>query len=79
MFRRLPLLALALLLWVAPAFAQGCAMCYTSALGASPKGQRALSRAVIVLLVPPVGMMTLLVGAGFHYARRRDRDSRPTR
>jgi hypothetical protein len=66
------LLAFLLLLWAAPAFAQGCAMCYTSALGASPKGQRALSHAVVVLLIPPVGMMTLLVGAGFHYARRRD-------
>ena len=69
---RLPLIALALLMWVTPAVAQGCAMCYTSALGASPAGQRALSRAIIVLLLPPVGMMTLLVGAGFRYARRRD-------
>jgi hypothetical protein len=64
--------ALSLALWAAPAFSQGCAMCYTSALGASPRGQRALSRAVIVLLLPPVGMMALLVGAGFRYAQRRD-------
>jgi hypothetical protein len=69
---RLAVITCALLMWETPAIAQGCAMCYTSALGASPKGQRALSRAIVVLLLPPVGMMTLLVGAGFRYARRRD-------
>ena len=69
---RLAFLALLVGLATAPAFAQGCAMCYTSALGASPKSQKALSRAVTVLLVPPVGMMCALVGAGFLYARRRD-------
>ena len=66
-------LVLAGALWTVPAFGQGCAMCYQSALGASPKSQRALTRGVGVLLVPPVSMMTLLVGAGFMYARKRDR------
>ena len=70
---RLGLLMLGSALWAAPAFGQGCAMCYQSALGASPKSQRALTKGVGVLLVPPVGMMTLLVGAGFIYARKRDR------
>ena len=70
---RLALLLLGSALWAAPAFGQGCAMCYQSALGASPKSQRALTRGVGVLLVPPVGMMSLLVGAGFVYARKRDR------
>jgi hypothetical protein len=69
---RLAILGFALLLWGAPAFAQGCAMCYTSALGADPKSQKALSRAVVVLLVPPVGMMSILIGAGFIYARKHD-------
>jgi hypothetical protein len=69
---RLAVLLFGVLLWGVPAFSQGCAMCYTSALGASPRGQRALSRAVLVLLIPPVGMMFLLVGAGFQYAKRRD-------
>ena len=72
MKRRLAILGFALALWAAPAFGQGCAMCYTSALGADPKSQKALSKAVIVLLVPPVGMMSILIGAGFVYARRRD-------
>jgi hypothetical protein len=69
---RLAILGFALALWAAPAFAQGCAMCYTSALGADPKSQKALSKAVVVLLIPPVGMMSILIGAGFLYARKRD-------
>jgi len=69
---RLAILGFALAMWAAPAFAQGCAMCYTSALGTTPKSQRALSKGVVVLLVPPVGMMSILIGAGFVYARKRD-------
>ena len=69
---RLPILGFALAMWATPAFAQGCAMCYTSALGTTPKSQRALSKGVVVLLVPPVGMMSILIGAGFVYARKRD-------
>lgn len=70
---RIAAAGLALMLWAAPAFGQGCAMCYSSALGASAKGQRAMSRAVTILLIPPVGMMIGLVGIGALYARRRDR------
>ncbi|HLK33222.1 MAG TPA: hypothetical protein VKT29_09045 [Terriglobales bacterium] len=69
---RLAILGFSLALWAAPAMAQGCAMCYTSALGASPKSQKALSKGVVVLLVPPVSMMTILIGASFMYARKRD-------
>lgn len=69
---RLAVLGFALALWAAPAFGQGCAMCYMSALGTTPKSQKALSKGVAVLLVPPVGMMSILIGAGFIYARRRD-------
>ena len=50
-------------------------MCYTSALGADPKSQKALSKAVAVLLIPPVGMMSILIGAGFVYARKRDQQA----
>jgi hypothetical protein len=70
---RIAAVALGLALWGAPAFGQGCAMCYSSALGAGTKGQQALSRAVTILLIPPVGMMIGLVGLGALYARRRDR------
>ena len=70
---RIATVALGFALWAAPAFGQGCAMCYSSALGASAKGQQAMSRAVTILLIPPVGMMIGLVGVGALYARRRDR------
>jgi hypothetical protein len=69
------LLPLILALSTAPAFAQGCAMCYESAKGAPKDGQRALSRAILVLLVPPLGAMTFGVGLAFRYGKRRDREN----
>lgn len=76
---RHPLLRAALLLAVLalptmPAFAQGCAMCYSTAAAASKDGQMALDRAVVVLLLPPLGFMTLGVGMAFRYGRKRDRE-----
>jgi cytochrome c-type biogenesis protein CcmH/NrfF len=68
----LPPLFLVLTLGTVPALAQGCAMCYSSAKSASKDGQRALSKAVIVLLVPPVGLMAFGVGFAFRYGKRRD-------
>lgn len=69
---RLAILAGSLLLWAAPAFSQGCAMCYSSSVGATKDGQRAVSKGVLVLLVPPVGFMTLGVWMAFRYGRKRD-------
>jgi len=47
------LAALAILLaMAAPAFGQGCAMCYTGAENAGTKSQQALDRAVLFLMVP---------------------------
>jgi len=74
MKRRLTLLALGMGLWAAPAFAQGCAMCYSNATGASKDGQRAISRGILVLLVPPVGFMTLVMGLAIRYGNKRDEE-----
>ena len=69
---RLVAIAVTLLLWAAPAFSQGCAMCYSSAAGTTKEGQRAINRGVLLLLIPPVGFMTLGVGMAFRYGKRRD-------
>lgn len=72
---RVSLAVLALALWTAPAFAQGCAMCRANAKATPREGQRAINGAILVMLVPPLGIMTF--GAGFvaRYVRRRDRES----
>jgi len=67
--------ALALASWFPlPAYGQGCAMCYANATGATKDGQRAISRDVIVLLIPPLSFMSLGVGLAFRYGRRRDQE-----
>jgi hypothetical protein len=66
--------AAALALWVSPAFAQGCAMCYSNAAGATKDGQRAISCGVLVLLVPPLAFMSIGIGLAFRYSRKRDEE-----
>ena len=61
-----------LLLSSVPVFSQGCAMCYSTAAASSKEGQKAVSKGVMVLLVPPVGFMTLGVWMAFRYGRKRD-------
>src|SRR5262249_39520749 len=71
---RLAIFTLFLSCWTVPALGQGCAMCYSTATATTKEGQRAISRGVMVLLVPPLGFMTLGVGMAFRYGRKRDQD-----
>jgi hypothetical protein len=72
--RSAALLVVLLCLWTIPAFAQGCAMCYSTASATSKDGQRAITRGVAVLVAPPFGVMTLGVGLAFRYGRKRDQE-----
>lgn len=69
---RAAILAVFLTLWGVPAFSQSCSMCYSTAKATSKDGQRAISRGVVVLLIPPLGFMTLGVWMAFRYGRKRD-------
>jgi hypothetical protein len=68
------LLAALLTLSAAPAFAQGCAMCYSTAKATSKDGQRAITRGVVILAIPPFTVLTLGVGLAFRYGKKRDQD-----
>jgi hypothetical protein len=74
MTRHLLILVASLALWSAPGLAQGCAMCYSNAAGATKDGQRAISRGVLVLLIPPLGFMSVGVSMAFRYGRKLDQD-----
>lgn len=65
MKRRLATLVLFLAVAL-PGFGQ-CALCYESASAAGKKGQKAISRAIIVLLMPTLGMMAGLVTLAVRY------------
>lgn len=60
----LPGLVLGLLLSAAPAFAQGCALCYTQAASSGSRMIEALKSGILVLIVPPtlgsIGMIVVM-------------------
>jgi hypothetical protein len=69
---RSAILAAFLLLAATPAFSQACSMCYSTAKATSKDGQRAISKGVVVLLLPPLGFMTLGVWVALRYGKKRD-------
>jgi hypothetical protein len=75
MKRRFAMVGLVVALWVGPAFAQSCAMCYSTAKALNKDGQRAINRGIFVLLAPPVAFMTVGVGLALRYGKRRDAES----
>jgi hypothetical protein len=72
---RLGILLLLVALWAAPAFAQGCAMCNANAKATPKEGQRAINRAIFVMLAPPVAIMIFGFGFAIRYGKRRDREN----
>lgn len=69
---RAAILVTSLLLCASCVLGQSCAMCYGSAKSTTKEGQRAINKAVLVLLIPPVSCLTFGVWLAFRYSKRRD-------
>ena len=72
---RWALLAFVLAFGIAPAFAQGCAMCNANAKATPKDAQRAINKAIFVMLAPPVTIMVVGFGFAVRYGKRRDEEN----
>lgn len=55
-----------------PAFSQGCAMCSSYVAASSKAGQRAVNKAVLLLLIPAAVFMSGGMAMAYRYSRKRD-------
>ena len=69
---RIACLTLFVLLLAAPAFSQGCAMCSSYVEASSKGGQRAINKAVLLLLIPAAVFMSGGMAMAYRYSRKRD-------
>ena len=49
-------------------------MCYSSAAGTTQDGKKAISHGVLILLAPPVGLMTFGMAVAYRYGKKRDQE-----
>jgi hypothetical protein len=49
-----------------PAFAQGCALCYTQAAASGARMIEALKSGILILIVPPTLMTIAMIGVLYH-------------
>ena len=55
-----------------PALSQGCAMCSSYVEASSKGGQRAINKAVLLLLIPAAVLMSGGMTMAYRYSRKRD-------
>jgi hypothetical protein len=53
--------------------AQGCVMCQTTATAAGKQGARALDKAILVLMLPPLTIFLLILGFAWRRSRATSR------